>query len=130
MLLYRLVLAVGDPYRARWATALFAFGPTGFLLQVAYAESTLLLLLFGGLLALVRRRYWLVGALGSVAAFTKPGVLALAVALAVHLVVRWVAGCAPVGLPGASHGASGWRSSWPGSSSPRRGSRGRWSPAR
>ncbi|WP_185017512.1 hypothetical protein [Curtobacterium sp. ZW137] len=89
VLLYRLVLAVGCSHRARWATALFAFGPTAFLLQVAYAESTLLLLLFGGMLALVRRRYWLVGLLGVVAAFTKPGVLALAVALAVHLVVRW-----------------------------------------
>lgn len=90
VLLYRLVLAVGHPRRARWATALFAFGPTGFLLQVAYAESTFLLLLFGALLALVRRRYWLIAPLGVVAAFTKPGVLALAVALAVHLVVRWV----------------------------------------
>jgi hypothetical protein len=90
VVLYRLVLTVGCSHRARWATALFAFAPTGFLLQVAYAESTLLLLLFGGLLALVRRQYWLVGALGVVAAFTKPGVLALAVALAVHLVVRWV----------------------------------------
>ncbi|MFJ3385735.1 MULTISPECIES: hypothetical protein [unclassified Curtobacterium] len=89
VVLYRLVLAVGCSHRARWATALFAFGPTAFLLQVAYAESTLLLLLFGGMLALVRRRYWLVGVLGVVAAFTKPGVLALAVALAVHLVVRW-----------------------------------------
>ncbi|WP_186377331.1 hypothetical protein [Curtobacterium pusillum] len=91
VLLYRLVGAVGspDPDRARWATALFAFGPTGFLLQVAYAESTFLLLVFGALLALVRRRYWLVASLGVVAAFTKPGVLALAVALAVHLVVRW-----------------------------------------
>jgi hypothetical protein len=90
VLLYRLVLAVGCSHRARWATALFAFAPTGFLLQVAYAESTFLLLLFGALLALVRRRYWLVAPLGLVAAFTKPGVLALAVALAVHLVVRWV----------------------------------------
>jgi hypothetical protein len=89
VLLYRLVRAVGSSHRARWATALFAFGPTGFLLQVAYAESTFLLLLFGALLALVRRRYWLVAPLGVVAAFTKPGVLALAVALAVHLVVRW-----------------------------------------
>ncbi|GAA3331345.1 mannosyltransferase family protein [Curtobacterium citreum] len=89
VVLYRLVAAVADVRRARWATALFAFGPTGFLLQVAYAESTFLLLLFGALLALVRRRYWLVLPLGLVAAFTKPGVLALAVALAVHLVVRW-----------------------------------------
>ncbi|WP_420365507.1 hypothetical protein AAEP80_00120 [Curtobacterium sp. L3-7] len=90
VLLHRLVLAVGGAHRARWATALFAFAPTGFLLQVAYAETTFLVLLFGGLLALVHRRYWLVAVLGTVAAFTKPGVLALAVALAVHLVVRWV----------------------------------------
>lgn len=90
VVLYRLVRAVRDDRAARWATALFAFGPTGFLLQVAYAESLFLLLLFGALLALVRRRYWVVAPLGVVAAFTKPGVLALAVALAVHLVVRWV----------------------------------------
>lgn len=88
--LWRLVRAVSDDRRATRATALFAFAPTGFLLQVAYAESTFLLLLFGALLALVRRRYWLVLPLGLVAAFTKPGVLALAVALAVHLVVRLV----------------------------------------
>jgi hypothetical protein len=90
VVLYRLVLAVGDARRARWATALFAFGPLGFLLQVSYAESMFLLLVFGGLLAVVRRRYWLVAPLGVVASFTKPGALALAVALAVHLVVRWV----------------------------------------
>ncbi|MGL3199938.1 MULTISPECIES: hypothetical protein, partial [Curtobacterium] len=90
VVLYRLVRAVRDDRAARWATALFAFGPTGFLLQVAYAESLFLLLLFAALLALVRRRYWWIAPLGVVAAFTKPGVLALAVALAVHLVVRWV----------------------------------------
>lgn len=90
VVLYRLVRAVRDDRAARWATALFAFGPTGFLLQVAYAESLFLLLLFAALLALVRRRYWLIAPLGVVAAFTKPGVLAVAVALAVHLVVRWV----------------------------------------
>lgn len=90
VVLWHLVRAATDERRATRATALFAFAPTGFLLQVAYAESTFLLLLFGGLLALVRRRYWLVLPLGLVAAFTKPGVLALAVALAVHLVVRVV----------------------------------------
>ena len=99
VVLFRLVLAVADARRARWATALFAFGATGYLLQVAYAESMFLLLLFGALLALVRRRYWLVAVLGVVAAFTRPGVLALAVALAVHLVVRWVADRSVAGGP-------------------------------
>jgi hypothetical protein len=90
VLLYRLVLATGCSRRARRGVALFAFGPLGFLLQVSYAESMFLLLTFGALLALVRQRYWLVALLGVVAAFTRPGILALAVALAVHLVVRWV----------------------------------------
>ncbi|MFZ7089266.1 hypothetical protein [Curtobacterium sp. RRHDQ10] len=90
VVLYRLIRATGCSRRARRGVALFAFGPLAFVLQVSYAESTFLLLLFGALLALVRQRYWLVALLGVVAAFTRPGVLALAVAVAVHLVVRWV----------------------------------------
>ncbi|WP_245631483.1 mannosyltransferase family protein [Curtobacterium ammoniigenes] len=90
IMLYRLVATTGCSTRARRATALFVFGPMGFLLQVSYAESMFLLLVFAALLALTRQRYWLVAALGVVAAFTRPGVLALAVALAVELVVRWV----------------------------------------
>jgi len=93
VLLYRLVCATGGPGRARRGTALFVFGPTGFLLQVSYAESLFLLLLFAALLALVHERYVLVTVLGVVAAFTRPGVLALALAVAVHLVVRHVRAC-------------------------------------
>jgi hypothetical protein len=109
VVLFRLVLAVADARRARWATALFAFGATGFLLQVAYAESMFLLLLFGALLALVRRRYGLVAVLGVVAAFTRPGVLALAVAVAVHLVVRWVAARRAGGAPAVDGEPFPWR---------------------
>ncbi|WIB13508.1 hypothetical protein [Curtobacterium sp. MCPF17_052] len=109
VVLFRLVLAVADARRARWATALFAFGATGYLLQVAYAESMFLLLLFGALLALVRRRYWLVAGLGVVAAFTRPGVLALAVAVAVHLVVRWIAARRAAGAPAGVQQTFPWR---------------------
>jgi hypothetical protein len=90
VVLYRLMVATGCSHRARWGVALFAFGPLGFVLQISYAESMFLLLLFGALLALVQRRYWLVAVLGTIAAFTRPGILALAVAVAVHLVVRFV----------------------------------------
>jgi hypothetical protein len=90
VLLYRLIAATGCSRRARRGVALFAFGPLAFVLQVSYAESMFLLLLFGALLALVRERYWLVAVLGALGAFTRPGMLALAVAVAVHLVVRWV----------------------------------------
>ncbi|WIB66998.1 hypothetical protein DEI93_13695 [Curtobacterium sp. MCBD17_035] len=86
VVLYRLVRAVAGSRRARRATALFVFGPLGFLLQVPYAEALSLLLVAGALLALVQRRYPLVAALGVVAAFTRPGALALSVAVAVHLV--------------------------------------------
>jgi hypothetical protein len=70
------------------ATALFCFGPLGYLLQVGYAESLYLLLAFASLLALVRRRYVLLTALAVVAAFVRPGILAVALALAVHFLIR------------------------------------------
>lgn len=101
VVLYRLVRAVAGSRRARRATALLVFGPLGFLLQVPYAEGLYLLLVSGALLALVQRRYPLVAVLGVLAAFTRPGALALAVAVAAHLVAVEVrAGRAPTrGLP-------------------------------
>jgi hypothetical protein len=74
---------------ALWAVLLFCFGPLSFVLSVGYAESLSLFLLFSGVLALQRRQYQLVLLTGVVAAFTRPGALALALALAIHLVVRW-----------------------------------------
>jgi hypothetical protein len=74
---------------ALWGTALFCFGPMSFLLQVGYSESLSAFLLFAGLVALVERRYLVLLAFGVAAAFTRPGALALAVAVAVHVIVRW-----------------------------------------
>jgi hypothetical protein len=88
VLLHRVVLETAGPQSALWAAALFCFGPLSFVLQVAYAESTMLMLTFGALLAMIRRRYLVMVPLGVVAAFTRPGVLALALALAVTAVVR------------------------------------------
>jgi hypothetical protein len=88
VLLHRVVLETVGPQSALWAVALFCFGPLSFVLQVAYAESLMLLLTFGALLAMIRQRYLLMVPLGVVAAFTRPGVLALALALAVTAIVR------------------------------------------
>nr|WP_197980870.1 MULTISPECIES: mannosyltransferase family protein [unclassified Frigoribacterium] len=88
VLLHRVVLETVGPQSALWAVALFCFGPLSFVLQVAYAESLMLLLTFAALLALVRRQYLLMVPFGVVAAFTRPGVLALALALAVTAIVR------------------------------------------
>ena len=76
------------PERALFAVVLFCVGPMGFLLQTAYAESLFLVLLFAALCCLVTRHYWLLIPFAVVAAFTRPGVLALALALGISFVVR------------------------------------------
>ncbi|WP_314104211.1 hypothetical protein [uncultured Frigoribacterium sp.] len=120
LVLYRLVDRAVGHRGAIWAVLLLCFGPLGFLFSVGYAEGLMLFLLFGGVLAMQQRRYGLVLACGVVAAFTRPGALALALALAVHLVVRWrterAAGPSSGHEPAA--GAS-WASSPSASSSPR-----------
>ncbi|WP_233245526.1 hypothetical protein [Homoserinimonas hongtaonis] len=90
VVLFLLTRAKVSQQAALWATAFFCCGPLGFLLQVAYAESLFLLLTFGSLLALVRRHYWLLTVLAMAAAFSRPGALAIALALGIHLVLRWV----------------------------------------
>ncbi|MCJ0701390.1 hypothetical protein FRIG_09635 [Frigoribacterium faeni] len=106
VLLHRIVAeTVGAP-NALWAVALFCFGPTSFVLQVAYAESLMLLLVFAALLMMIRRRYLLMMPFAVVAAFTRPGVLALALALAVTGVVRFVRGA------WGARGAGGARGAW------------------
>jgi hypothetical protein len=88
VVLYRLVLARGTQRTALWAVVLWCFGPLAFILQTAYAESLFLTLVFGSLLALVTRRYLVMIPLGVLAAFTRPGAIALALTLAIHLAVR------------------------------------------
>ncbi|WP_119867610.1 hypothetical protein [Frondihabitans sp. 762G35] len=89
LMLFLLLRQRVDERRALFAVALFCVGPLGFVLQTAYAESTFLFFLFASLWALVTRRYLLLVPFAVVAAFTRPGVLALALALGVHFAVRW-----------------------------------------
>ena len=90
ILLYRLILLRAPRLQARWGTIFFCFAPLSFILQVAYAESLVLALTFGALIALMKRQYALMTLLAVISAFTRPGALALALALGIHLVVRWV----------------------------------------
>nr|WP_254281021.1 mannosyltransferase family protein [Frigoribacterium sp. VKM Ac-2836] len=89
IVLYRLLVTKVGHTGAVWAVLLFCFGPMAFVMSVGYAESLFLLLMFGGLLAMQRRNYPLVAAAGIVASFVRPGALALALALGIHLIVRW-----------------------------------------
>jgi len=89
-LLHRLVRDRAGSAAAMWAVFFFTCGPLSFLLQVGYAESMFLALVFGALLALDRRRYGLLTVLGVVAAFTRPGALAIPLVLGVIALVRWI----------------------------------------
>lgn len=75
---------------ALFGVVLFCVAPLSPLLQVAYAESLFLLLLALSLLLLVQRRYWLMLGVLAVASFTRPGVVAFALALALHWGHRWL----------------------------------------
>ena len=90
IVLFRLVAARAGVSSAFWATAFFCFGPLSFVLQIAYAESLFFFLMFAALLAMTQRRYWLMLPFGVAAAFTRPGALALPLALGIVLLVRVV----------------------------------------
>ncbi|MDJ0348782.1 hypothetical protein [Cryobacterium sp. PH29-G1] len=89
LMLHRLLAPRVGASSALWAVALFCFGPLSFILQVAYAESLYLFLIFASLGLMMARRYLLMIPFAVLAAFTRPGVLALSLALAIMLVVRW-----------------------------------------
>ena len=79
-----------DRTAALWAVALFAAGPLAALFQMGYAESLFLLWLLLALLALVRRRFgWLYGLI-PLMGYTRPGVLAFALLLALYGIHRWM----------------------------------------
>lgn len=88
VVLYALLRHVTAPEASRWAVVLFSLAPLSFVFVVGYAESLFLLLLFAALLLAIRRRYLLIAPLGVVAAFTRPGALALALGLGILLVGR------------------------------------------
>ncbi|HEY4268586.1 MAG TPA: hypothetical protein VGM94_10390 [Galbitalea sp.] len=88
VVLARLVAPRVGERAATWTAAFFAFGPAAFVLQLPYAESLFCLLIFGCLVAMVTRRYLLVAVLGVFAAFTRPGELAISLALGILFLIR------------------------------------------
>ena len=79
------------PSTAMYATVLFSVAPVAALYQVAYAEAMFELLLAVILLLWLQRRFWLMLPFIVVAAFTRPGLVALALALGLWVVWRAVA---------------------------------------
>lgn len=89
---------------AMWAVVFFASGPLAAMFQVGYAETLFLLLLFLALDLTVRRRYVWLYAVVPVMAFTRPGVLAFALFLGLHGILRWFRrGQEPLRGPDVAH---------------------------
>lgn len=75
---------------ALFATALFSVSPLAFMFQTTYAESLGLLLLLAALLLVDRGRYLTAIPVALLFAFTRPGVLALGLAVGLLFAVRIV----------------------------------------
>lgn len=89
LVLHRLLRDRIGSAAATWAVVFFSAGPLAAMFQVGYAESLFLLLLFLALEAASRRRYAWLYVLIPVMAFTRPGILAFALYLGLHGILRW-----------------------------------------
>ncbi|MFK4808395.1 hypothetical protein ACI3KX_21220 [Microbacterium sp. ZW CA_36] len=87
--LYSLLRIRLDEVATLWAVAFFASGPIAALFQIGYAESLNLFWLFCALWCVVRRRYGWLYLLIPLMAFTRPGVLAFSLFLALFGIWRW-----------------------------------------
>jgi hypothetical protein len=84
VLIRRLTLELtGDPQTAARAAWLLLLSPASFVLVWAYSEAVFLVAATGALVAMHRRAWWWMGALGAAAALTRPVGVLLAAAAAV-----------------------------------------------
>jgi hypothetical protein len=84
-----LILRLGSS-TALFSVVLFCFAPLSPMFQVDYAESMQLFFLALALYYLQQRRYWMMLPFVAIASFTRPGMLAFALALGLHVIYRWV----------------------------------------
>ena len=90
LVLHRLMLTRFGARASFWGAVFFCVAPMSFVLQVPYAESLFLLLMFGALLAMTLRRWAWFTVLGVLASVAHPGSLALSAALGLTWLVRLV----------------------------------------
>lgn len=89
LLFYKLVLTITPrPRTALFAALLLCINPVALLFQVAYAESLAVLLLVAALYLVARHRYWALAPVVVVLAFTRPGEVAFALFLGLHVLYR------------------------------------------
>jgi hypothetical protein len=83
VLLWRLVAEISGAAAARRAVALFSFAPGAFVLSMAYSEALFLVATVGTIMMLIRRKWWIAGALGALASATRPNGIAVVFTCAV-----------------------------------------------
>lgn len=88
--LYRLLRPRIGGSAAMWAVTFFACGPLAALFQVGYAEVLFVLMLLVALDLVSRHRYGWLYLLLPVMGFTRPGILAFALFLGLHGIMRWL----------------------------------------
>lgn len=89
LVFYRLLNLTLPAGTSLFAVVLFCVAPLSPILQVAYAEPMYLFLLTVALYLLVQRRYWTMLPVIAVMNLTRPGGLAFALTLGLHVVYRW-----------------------------------------
>ncbi|TFD80896.1 hypothetical protein E3T53_03850 [Cryobacterium psychrophilum] len=90
LLFYRLMNRMLDSSTALFSVVLFCVAPLSPLLQFGYAESMYLFFLTLALYLLLERRYGLLFPTIAVMALTRPSGLAFALAMGLHVVLRFV----------------------------------------
>jgi hypothetical protein len=90
VMFYRLMRLVLPSGTALFSVVLFCVAPLSPILQVSYAESMGLFLVVLALFLLMRRNYIALFPVIALAALTRPTGLALALALGLHVVHRWL----------------------------------------
>lgn len=89
-MLFLLLRRVTSPRAAWWGVTCFSFAPLSFVYVLGYSEGLFLLLTFAALILAIDRRYVWIAPLGVISAFTRPGALALALALGIQFLVRFL----------------------------------------
>ena len=90
LVLHRLLRDRIGPAAAMWAVVFFVSGPLAALFQVGYAESLFLLWLMCALWCVTNRRFAWLYVLIPLMGFTRPGVLAFSLFLALYGIWRWL----------------------------------------
>ncbi len=90
VMLHRLLRGRIGSSAALWSVAFFAWGPLAALFQVGYAETLFVLLLLICLDLVARRRFGWLYLVIPVMAFTRPGILAFSLYLALYGILRWL----------------------------------------